>query len=307
MTPEEARKKLEERAKAQEAANKTTSPNPAKVEMKWKFVEEQVKLENGRMASLPSGQFEFAEKGEDGQWKRLAIPEKGFKIAVIDHQIIKHQGSEWDGKRITRSYWTNEMRQQDSMTTPFLLAIKTPDYDGSKIAYDTGTTKELREKHDIKGRLHVIYGLTQKGSIIKLVLPYYSYSLGSEKFKTHGDTLLDANRKSIAEGNGGITACWLTYSGFHELKTGTNVYTAPKFQFTEPLGDDMYVPLFEATEVVEQWYNEYHANNIERIDKFLNGESISRPKPSAAEPEAQAETVAAEDDGWEDDDQTIPF
>lgn len=307
MTPEEARKKLEERAKAQEASTNTISPNPAKIEMKWKFVEEQVKLENGRMASLPSGQFEFAEKGEDGKWKRQVVPEKGFKIAVIEHQIIKHQGAEWDGKRITRSYWTNEMRQQDSMTTPFLLATKVPDYDGNKITYDVGTTKELREKHDIKGRLHVIYGLTQKGTIVKVILPYYSYSLGSENFKTHGDTLLDANRKSIADGNGGMTACWLTYSGFHELKTGTNVYTAPKLQFTEPLGDDMYVPLLEATEIVDQWYNEYHDNNVERIDKHLGGEPISRPKPSPernSEPQAEA---VAEDEEWEDDGEDIPF
>lgn len=301
-----AKKKLEEKRKAQQAGMTTISPNPATLTLKWSFFNEEVTVDGGRKANLPSGAFQFQTKQEDGTWKKFKVPQGKFELAVIDHSFIQINGSEFDGQRMVRSYWSNEMRMSDVMTTPFMLKIKGSEKD-AKPATHIGSYKELKEEFDIKGRMHVIYGLTRKGELIKLVLPYYSYSLGNDKFKTHGDTFLDADKKS---NTGGLTNNWLTYDGFHELKNGSTTYTAPKFKFDEPLSDEIIIAMAEKSDELDNWYAEYHKSNLAFLAKLegkIPDEHHQGESKHGAENQAVSETADTDDSGWEDPDEMIPF
>lgn len=305
MNAEEARKKLEEKRKQQQVGSNTIAPNPAQLTLKWSFFNEEVAIDGGRKANLPSGAFQFQEKQSDGTWVKHRIPQKKFALAVIDHSFIQINGSEFEGQRMVRSYWSNEMRMSDVMTTPFMLKIKGSDKEAKPTTH-VGSYKELKDQYDIKGRMHVIYGVTPQGKLVKLVLPYYSYSLGSEKFKTHGDTFLDADKKSE---KGGLTNCLLTYDGFHELKTGSTTYTAPKFKFDELMTDEMIILAAEASDTLDGWYSEYHKSNVAYLAKLegrVPDEYNQGTSQHGSENQTTIDSAESDDSGWEEDD-SIPF
>ena len=312
MTPaEEAKKKLEERRKANSAGGNTMEPNPAQLTLKWKFFNEEVPVEGGRKAQLPSGAFHFQTKNDKGEWETFKVPQKKFALAIIEHNIVMISGGDFEGKRVIRQYWSNEMRMQDLMVTPFILKLKGSDKEAKAATY-FGTWKELKEDHELKGRMHVIYGLTPEGELVKLILPYYSYTLGKDKFKTHGDTLLDADAKSVKAGNGGLNDCYLTYDGFHELKQGSNTYTSPKFTFTEKLPDEMIVKMSEVADTFDAWYKAYHTSNIAYYDKMINGGNTNhRDETHQGESkhgsENQETHTTVSDEPEFDDDDCIPF
>lgn len=312
MNAEEARKKLEEKRKQQQVGMNVIAPNPAQLTLKWAFFNESVTVDGGRKANLPSGAFQYQEKQPDGTWVKHKIPQNKFELAVIDHSFIQINGSEFDNNRLVRSYWSNEMRMSDVMTTPFLLSIKGAEKD-AKPEVHVGSYKDLKSEFGISGRLHIIYGLSRKGVLIRLILPYYSYSLGNDKFKTHGDTFLDADKNSKS---GGMVNNWLTYDGFHELVNGSTTYTAPKFKFEEPLNDEIIVAMAEASDTLDSWYDEYHKYQLSRLaklegkipDETYQGESRHGSENQASPQSAAAATPAADYDEapWEDSDD-IPF
>jgi hypothetical protein len=308
MNAEEARKKLEDKRKLQQVGMSTIAPNPAHLTLKWSFFNEEVKIDGGRTANLPSGAFQFQEKQQDGTWKRHKITQKMFAMAIIDHTTIQINGSEFDGQRMVRSYWSNEMRMSDVMTTPFILKIKGADKEAKAKSF-VGSYKDLKDMHDIKGRMHVIYGVTPQGKLVKLVLPYYSYSLGTDKFQTHGDTFLDADKKSS---KGGFNNCLLTYDGFHELKNGSTTYTSPKFKFEETMNDEMIVLAAEASDILDSWYAEYHASNLSslaRLEGKAPDESYQGASKHGSENQAAAAPTseAAEVEYEEEEEDSIPF
>jgi hypothetical protein len=313
MTKEEIealKKQRQERSDKLNAGRGIVNPNPSTMTIKWFQTTETAKLEGGKEIEIPSGKFGFYKKAEDGQGQNIFIPKEKFALAVIDHSLIQFQGAEMDqsGRKVVRSYWSNEIRQSDSMTTPMILKIKTPD---GKITTHIGSRKELKEQFGLKAAVHCVYGLTMKNEIVKLTLPWYSYSKGSDKFKTHGDTLLDAdhNSKQDDKDNGGFTNRWLVYDGFHELTTGTSKYTAPIFKFSDLINDEMQVLLFEKSEEFDKWYDAYHASNI----KFIDGGGEHR-KDETNQGESQHESESQEtpssesgDSGWEEEVDDIPF
>ena len=314
MTPEEARKKLEDRKKANNVGGSTMEPNPATLTLKWANYKEEVPVEGGRKAQLPSGKFQFQKKNEAGVWEKFDIPQKKFAIAIIEHNIVMISGLDIVNKHIDRRYWSNEMRMQDLMVSPFILKIQGSDKAVKASTY-FGTWKELKEDHDIKGRMHVIYGITPQGALIKLILPYYSYTLGNDKFKTHGDTLLDADAKSIKAGNGGIENCFLTYDGFTEMQQGSNTFTAPKFCFNEKLTDEMIVQMSEVADTFDAWYKAYHQSNIAYYDKLTKGgdsnqrdETHQGESRHGSENQDTASPAVVADPDWDDDEENqIPF
>jgi hypothetical protein len=157
--------------------------------------------------------------------------------------------------------------------------------------------------------MHVIYGVTPQGKLVKLVLPYYSYSLGTDKFQTHGDTFLDADKKSS---KGGLNNCLLTYDGFHELKNGSTTYTSPKFKFEETMNDEMIVLAAEASDTLDSWYAEYHASNLAslaRLEGKAPDEAYQGVSQHGSENQAAAASTseAAEVEYEEEEDDSIPF
>jgi hypothetical protein len=154
----------------------------------------------------------------------------------------------------------------------------------------------------------VIYGLLPSGEMVRLTLPYYSYSLGSSKFQTHGDTLLDADASSVKNGLGGMEGCFLTYDGFHILKTGETQYTAPKFRFTEKMNDEMIVALVTESEKFDMWYDSMYSAHCKKIDKSLDGNQGESQHGSENQdiPLKAAEGSEAESSFFEDEDE-IPF
>jgi hypothetical protein len=313
MTKEEIEKLKQAR---QDRANKLNvgggviNPNPSTMTIKWHQTTDKAKLEGGREIDIPSGAFGFYRKSEDGEGKNHFIAKEKFALAIIDHSLIQFQGVDMDasGRKVARSYWSNEIRQSDSMTTPMILKIK--DASG-EIETHVGSRKELKERFGLKAAVHCVYGVTVKGEIVKLQLPWYSYSKGSERFKTHGDTLLDADAKSTAsnKGSSALKNRWLTYSGFHELTTGTSKYTAPIFQFSDEFNDEMQVLMFEKEEEFDKWYDSYHTSNIQFIDKGESRRDDTYQGESKEGTESQATTTtASSEEEWESgDDDDIPF
>jgi hypothetical protein len=242
--------------------------NPAELTLKWAFFNEEVAVEGGRKSLLPSGSFQFQEKLQDDTWVKHKITQKEFALAIIDHSFVQIEGADFDGQRMVRSYWSNEMRMSDVMTTPFILNIEGVEKDAKSKTY-AGSYQDLKDKFDIKGRMHVVYGVTTQGMLVKLVLPYYSYSLGTEKFSTHGDTFLDADKKSD---KGGLANCFLAYDGFHVLKNGSTTYTVPKFRFEKTINDGMIVIAAKKMAELDAWYEIYHKSNLNeliQIDKVM--------------------------------------
>lgn len=313
MTKEEIEKLKQAR---QERANKLNTgggivnPNPSTMTIKWHQTTDKAKLEGGREIDIPSGAFGFYRKAEDGTGKNHFISKDKFSLAIIDHSLIQFQGVDMDasGRKIARSYWSNEIRQSDSMTTPMILKIK--DASGN-IETHIGSRKELKERFGLKAAVHCVYGVTAKGEIIKMQLPWYSYSRGSDKFKTHGDTLLDADNKSTTanKDSGGFKNRWLTYNGFHELSTGTSKYTAPIFQFTDEFNDEMQVLLFQKESEFDEWYEAYHTSNIQFIDRGGESRSDGAYQGESKEgTDSQATTESSDDDSWcEGEEDDIPF
>lgn len=287
----------------------TISPNPASLILKWAQTQEKVRLEGGREIEVPSGGFAFYKKAEgDVAGKKVFVPQSKFAMAILDHTIIQIQGAEYTGQVITRQYWSNEMRFQDCMTTPFILKMKGADK-AAKPTTIVDTYQNLKHNHGISGRMHVIYGLSANGDIIKLILPFYSYALGSDRFKTHGDTLLDADAKSIKEHgaqSGGLLNRWLEYDGYHELTTGTAKYTAPKFKFGNEYNEEMLIQLNEKAEPFDAWYKEYHQANLTRIDTpdQSTHQGSSTEGSHSQEPVSTAASLPVDD---YDDDGDIPF
>ena len=306
MTPEEAKAKLKQRAEEQKSNQTTIAPNPAKVSLKWKMKSEEVAIEGGRKATVLGGGFFFQEKQEDGTWKSFEMPQKSFSVAVIDHTIVQIQNTEFVNGRPVRSFYSNEMRQSDSYTTPFILRIKEGD---TKLKPVVDSYKSLKDTYGVK-RMHVIYALSHKGNIVKIMLPYYSYSLGSESFKTSGYTLLDADRRSVSDGLGGMAECLLTFDGAIELSNGGTKFTAPKFEFKEKMNDEMIVQVAEAADIIDSWYAEMHASNIAYMDK-LNGNIDPEAYQGESKHGSENQEVAAsttdvgDADDWDSD--SIPF
>ncbi len=243
--------------------------NPAELTLKWAFFNEEVAVEGGRKSLLPSGYFQFQEKLQDGTWVKHKITQKEFALAIIDHSFVQIEGADFDGQRMVRSFWSNEMRMGDVITTPFILNIEGVEKDAKSKTF-AGSYQDLKDKFDIKGRMHVVYGVTTQGILVKLVLPYYSYSLGTENFSTHGDTFLDADKKSD---KGGLANCFLAYDGFHVLKNGSTTYTVPKFRFEKTINDEMIVIAAKKMAELDAWYEIYHKSNLNeliQIDKVIH-------------------------------------
>ena len=275
LTREELLAKVKQRQNEQKGQN-TFDPNPSACNIKWKQIRERKDaVINGTPINVEvlSGGFGFYVKAEnpkagESPGKNVFIPNEKFKMMIIDHSIIRLEGTEYAGQAKVRSWYSTEMRQQDCMTNPFILQHKR---EGDKDAATfIDTYKNLKEDLKINGRMHKIYGMSSKGEMICLILPYYSYSKGSDRFKTHGDTLLDADSKSTS---GGMAECWLTVTGFVELRsTPTSPpYTAPQFTFAEKVSDDDLAKYFDLCAVFDDWYAAYHKSNLLRIDKKLGG------------------------------------
>jgi hypothetical protein len=240
--------------------------NPAIMSVEWKVIIEKASNVAGGTVSQISGAFELNRAQANAKSLSQFLPQEKFAIAIIDHSYILIKGYKYDGKSEISYYCSNEMRMSDVMTTPFKLEIR---YAGhkSKITTHIGSYQELKEKLNISGRLHLIYGLTSVGEIIKLVIPHYAYSLGNENYKTHGDTFLDAHAKSV---KGGMNNCWLTYDGFNLINYGSGNSTVPKFKFDKRLPDDILTTISSSRNILNKWYKKYHDINVKDIVNIQN-------------------------------------
>ena len=323
-TREEMLRKIKERQQAQKNVS-TIEPNPAKRNIKWKLTRERKNVViNGTPTDVEiiGGGFSFFVKAEnpkenEPKGKTVMIPNESFKLLIIDHSIIRIEGAEYSqgGNVKVRSYWSNEMRQQDCMTTPFILTHKRESDKEATTHIDT--YKNLKEDFNIKGRMHKVYGMTTSGEMVCVILPYYSYSKGTDRFKTYGDTLLDAEAKA---GDGAMESRWLTVTGHVEQRINDKspAYTAPKFAFGEEVSDDDLIKYLELCEKFDAWYEKYHAANIIKIDA-ATGKRPDREHDQTnhheshnqeAEVNAQLQLAANthEESAWgEEGDSDIPF
>jgi len=298
--------------------------NPAILTIRWKQDNEKKKVQiDGQEVDVTvvKGGFAFFRRDEADKTKgqNVFIPQEKFAMLVIDHSIVRIMGSEYakGGKTKVCEYYSNECRQADLYTTPFILKHKAGN---EPVETYVDTYKNLKENLKIKNRMHVIYALTPKNEIVKIVLPYYSYSLNTTNFKTHGNTFLDADKASE---NGGMLGCWLQYDGFVKLQVNDQSpeYTAPKFLFKQEANADWLERLEIASKTVDDWYKASFARDIEFIDKFRKGDNSESQERQETQyehnqehqshheqqtPASQASDPTGFNDGFDEDDD-IPF
>lgn len=300
--------------------------NPAVLTIRWKQDNEKKKaVIDGREidVTIVKGGFAYFRRDEQDKTKgeNIFIPQEKFAMLVIDHSIVRIMGSEYanGGKTKVCDYYSNECRQSDLYTTPFILKHKAGD---APVETYVDTYKNLKDNLKIRNRMHIIYALTPKNEIVKIVLPYYSYSLNTTNFKTHGSTFLDADKASE---KGGMLGCWLQYDGFVKLQANDKSpeYTAPKFFFKEEATAEWLERLEVASKTVDEWYKASFARDIEFIDKFRSGsnpESQERQETQyehnqehqshhdhqtkGSQPQQSLHSDSAFHDGFDDD---IPF